>query len=75
LVKVASDETKTPITKPTVKNIVQAGTKEELEVKNLPDKPELVPHSSQKLSGAELLAQIKSKNSTPVPNNLEEAIG
>ena len=64
-----------PITKPTVKNIVQTGTKEEIEVKNLPDKPEQVSHVSQRLSGAELLAQIKSKNHTPVPNSIEDEIG
>ena len=75
LVKVASDQGTVPISKPTVKNIIQTGTREELEVKNLPDKPETVSHVSQKLSGAELLAQIKSKNPTPIQNSIEDVIG
>lgn len=74
LVKVASEPGTVAITKPTVKNIVGTGTREEIEVQNLPDKPERFK-VAQKLTGAELLAQIKSKNTTPVLNSIEDVIG
>lgn len=74
LVKVASEPGTVAITKPTTKNIIVTGTREEIEVQNLPDKPEQIK-VQQKLTGAELLAQIKSKNTTPVPHTIEDVIG
>ena len=74
LVKVASEPGTVAITKPTTKNIVGTGTREEIEVQNLPDKPEQIK-AQQKLTGAELLAQIKSKNTTPAPHTIEDVIG